>query len=187
MLRFVLLLGLVVSFALPAHAEAPLPPPSIAAPDTAFSLHGRISLRRAETAYHGVLDWLHSADADDIDIIGPLGQGVASLRRNVDGATLWMGDGKVEQAPSIDDLASRLFGVQVPVATLIDWLHGIAPTAEHDSLGRPTSLSQTAGDDVWYVEWQRYADATPTALPRLLVINGRDFSLRIFVDEWDVP
>jgi outer membrane lipoprotein LolB len=145
--------------------------------DSAFSLAGRISIRQQESAYHGTLNWQHTMDADELTLAGPLGQGVAELRRNAGGVVLQLPDGERHEAETLDALAGRLFGAPLPIAALPDWIRGIAPDAHLDEQKRPVRLVLPD----WTVEWLRYGD---DGRPQLISLESPNVGVRLRIDSW---
>lgn len=145
--------------------------------DTSFSFSGRISIRHQESAYHGVLNWQHSAATDELALTGPLGQGMAELRRDGAGVVLNLPNGERYEAATLDALADRLFGSPLPIASLPDWIRGIAPDAHRDAQQRPLRLVLPD----WTVEWLRYDEA---GRPQLLSLESADVGVRLRIDSW---
>lgn len=145
--------------------------------DTSFKLAGRISIRHQDEAYHGTLNWQHTAATDALTLAGPLGQGMAELRRNGDGAVLQLPDGERHEAMTLDALADRLFGAPLPIAALPDWIRGIAPDADRDEQQRPSRLVLPD----WTVEWLRYDEA---GRPQLLSLESAAVGVRLRIDSW---
>lgn len=145
--------------------------------DTSFSLSGRISIRHQEAAYHGTLHWQHTQATDELALAGPIGQGMAELRRDGNGAVLQLPNGERHEAATLDDLADRLFGAPLPIAALPDWIRGIAPQAHLDAQNRPVRLVLPD----WTVEWLRYDDA---GRPQLLSLESANVGVRLRIDSW---
>ncbi|HTH93829.1 MAG TPA: lipoprotein insertase outer membrane protein LolB [Rhodocyclaceae bacterium] len=151
----------------------------LALADAPFNLSGRISVRQQDTPYYATLSWQHALDSDDLTLSAPTGQGVAELRRDQSGAVLQMADGKRYVAPTLDDLAGRLFGVDLPLAQLPDWMRGIAPDAQLDEQKRPVRLVLPT----WTVEWLRWSE---DGRPLLISLERSDASVsaRLRIDTW---
>lgn len=160
---FAFTLGLI--FWMPAFADAP------------FSLAGRISIRHQETAYHGTLNWQHTQARDELALAGPVGQGMAELRRDDNGVVLLLPNGERHEAQTLDALAERMFGAQLPITALPDWIRGIAPQAERDEQQRPLRLVWSD----WTVEWLRYDAA---GRPQLLLLESPAVGVRLRIDSW---
>lgn len=148
--------------------------------DDAFSLTGRISIRHQETAYHGTLSWQHSLNSDELVLAGPLGQGMAELRRTGKGAVLLLSDNERHEAETLDELAGQLFGAPLPIAMLPDWIRGTAPDAHLDELQRPRRLVLPD----WTVEWLRYDE---NGRPLLLSLESPEVGVRLRIDSWSEP
>lgn len=145
--------------------------------DPSFSLSGRISIRHHDEAYHGTLNWLHTAATDELALAGPLGQGAAELRRDESGVVLLTPNGERHHAATLDALADLLFGAPLPISALPDWIRGIAPDAQLDEMQRPVRLVLTD----WTVEWLRYDE---TGRPQLLLLESADVGVRLRIDTW---
>ncbi|MGE4336056.1 MAG: lipoprotein insertase outer membrane protein LolB [Pigmentiphaga sp.] len=103
----------------------------------------------------GGFAWLDHGGQLTLDLTSPLGAALARLEVAADGrATLTEANGTVTRAPSADALIARVVGVDVPVASLRDWLAGeLAPglparVDERDALGRPVRYQQAG----WHVQ-----------------------------------
>ncbi len=100
------------------------------APPVAYN--GRLSLQVATDPpqrFAAEFDLQGRAAAGFLRLSTPLGQTLADLVWNAQGATL-QGQGQLWQDRSVDALLQRLTGAAVPVAALIDWLGGVATSAE---------------------------------------------------------
>jgi outer membrane lipoprotein LolB len=96
---------------------------------TAFAVEGRISVRQADRSYHANIAWRHAADADEIFLTTPLGQGIAELLRDASGARLIQADRREIAAPDWEALSSEIFGFRLPLADLPRWIVGHRPAA----------------------------------------------------------
>ncbi|HWT54120.1 MAG TPA: lipoprotein insertase outer membrane protein LolB [Rhodocyclaceae bacterium] len=150
----------------------------VALADAPFTLSGRIAIRQGEQAYNGALHWRHTADTDELTLAGPLGQGVAELRRDGEHAVLQLPNGERHEAATLEALADRLFGTPLPITALPDWIRGVAPDAQLDELKRPLRLVLP---DFWMIQWLRYDDA---GRPQLLSLENQDVGVRLRIDSW---
>jgi len=151
--------------------EPPELPPRPERPTiTAFDLEGRLSIKQGDKSYQTGIQWQHSEEQDRIFLTGPLGQGLAELERTPDGARLVTADQKVVTAADADSLARDLLGVDLPLTVLPDWV-----------LGRQNVLPG------WRVEVLRYESDAANALPQLLELQHDDLTVRIRIDQWQLP
>lgn len=157
---------------------AVLPPPATAPSIQAlgpaiesFVLSGRLALRRGERSDHLRFDWEHSPDADNLLLTTPLGQGVARVRRDADGASLETADGRHHAAADWQSMTQKVFGVVLPLDDLPEWLRGARPAREGEV-------------DGWQVRVTEVAPSRQRRLfPRVLEVRKDDIELRLVVDE----
>lgn len=135
---------------------------------SAFALAGRIVVAQGNRRDYGQIDWQHRPDRDRLLVASPLGQGVAELRRDADGARLLMADGRQQLAPDWETLAAELFGAPLPLDRLPQWLSG-------------EPLPPGSG---WTLEILRYQSDAPDALPALIELRRGETSVRVRIDEW---
>lgn len=144
-----------------------------------FALTGRVSVRHENNAYQSNLAWDHADSNDRLILTTPLGQGIATLERDAEGAILRLPNGREWREETLDVLAGRLFSTPLPIASLADWICGIAPHAVRDDHGRPQSLLENG----WQVTWLRYDAANK---PQLLTVEGDNLVLRLLIDEREI-
>lgn len=164
------------------QSVAPLPSNSA----DAFSFSGRIALRESERSLSGGIRWQHVAARDEILLTSPLGQGVAQIVRDADGASLRTADDNLYRAHDVEHLAWEITGWHLPVDGLAYWVRGLASPAiaaseTRDAQGRLARLTQ----DEWQVEFAAYFDAPEERLPRRIVLTRPEFELKLVIDAWD--
>jgi outer membrane lipoprotein LolB len=149
----------------------------------AFSLAGRFSLRQEGKSYTGRLDWRHADDSDELLLSSPLGQAMAEIVSNPDGARLNSGDGKTQTAASADELLQAVLGYPLPLDKLADWVRGRSPqggTMAVDALGRPLRLQY----EDWRIAYEYDSDEEQALPGRLFVERETLLELRLRIDEW---
>lgn len=155
----------------------------------AWTLDGRILVRQGEQRHSTGISWQHagaanSAQNDEILLTTPLGQGLAELRRDTDGAHLRLADRREFRAADWEGLAVEVFGFFLPLSALPRWLVGDAPEhakdIEHDELGRLRHMRA----DGWYLTYLDYERATADALPTLIELRRADIEARLKIDAW---
>ena len=151
-------------------------------PGPAFELAGRIAVRYQDRGFSSALRWKHDGAADEIWLTSPLGQTLAYLQSDAEGATLTGSDKKEYRASSIDSLVRSAFGWRFPVADLRFWVVGaVVPgpqpvLLERDPAQRINKLEQ--GD--WQVAFN-YA-TVDSQRPARLTVNGNDAEIRLVID-----
>ena len=156
------------------------PRPVATAP--AFELAGRIAVRYQDRGFSSSLRWKQAGGHDDIWLTAPLGQTIAHLEADADGATLTASDQRQYRAGSIESLTKSAFGWRFPVDGLRYWVLGEAapgapPAAiERDDVKRIARLTH----DDWQIAFN-YA-APDAKRPSRLDIVGNDAQIRLVVD-----
>ncbi|MBP9713168.1 MAG: outer membrane lipoprotein LolB [Sterolibacterium sp.] len=157
---------------------------------TGFELEGRISVRQGEKRHIVNLSWHHEAAQDQLLLTTPLGQGLAELTRDAQGAHLRLSDRRSFAAADPEALAEQMFGIRLPLSVLSRWLVGQVPPArepgQNDALGRP----QWRKIDGWRMRYE-YADSENPAADALPVLfemqqNAEDIDVRLKIDQWQV-
>lgn len=160
----------VAILALAACAQLPVPDASQRTPRTLseFELDGRIVVRDDQNRHYANISWRHRLGQDAILVTTPLGQGVAELLRDPEGARLVTADGKTYAAADWAALFQQLFGVRLPLDELPAWLTGRAPPLT----------------SAWRVEYLEYESDARDALPTLIQVSRGDQELRLKVSTW---
>ena len=148
----------------------------------AFELAGRIVVRYQDSGFSSSLRWKQAAGRDDIWLTAPLGQTIAHLEADSNGATLTASDQKQYRAGSIESLTKSAFGWRFPVDGLRYWVFGEAvPGAS------PAAIERDDGKRIArlkYDDWQiafNYPTAEATR-PSRLDIAGNDAQIRLAID-----
>ncbi len=174
---------------LPGFGPAPQAPRVLSPVPERFRLEGRVSVKAGEEAFAGGLAWRRDADAQDLLLSTPLGQGVAELHGDVAGVTLTDARGRTYRAPDADVLVREALGLELPLSGLAWWVvghprPGVAYRGEADEAGRLGVLEQ----DDWRIEFSRYTPSGHSVLPgKLVARRGESLELRLVVDAWEVP
>lgn len=144
-------------------------------------------MRNGAESFSGKIDWRHGGDGSDrILLSSPLGQGLAELDADRQGARLHTSDNKRYAAASLDDLSEQVFGARLPLSSLPRWVLGQVPSTDDrlalDTLGRPVSFL-AAG---WRVAYPSYESEMASALPSLIRLSRDDLDVRLKIDRWDL-
>ncbi len=148
----------------------------------AFELAGRISVRYQDRGFSSSLRWKQAGGLDDIWLTAPLGQTIAHLETDANGATLTASDQKQYRASSIESLTKSAFGWRFPVDGLRYWVFGEAvPGASPAAIERDDGkrIARMKHDD-WQIAFNY---PTPEARrPSRLDIVGNDAQIRLAID-----
>ena len=136
-----------------------------------FALSGRIALRQGSRSDHLRFDWEHAPGSDMLLLTTPLGQGVARVQRDANGASLVTANGQHRVAANWKVLTQQVFGVELPLDDLPEWLRG----------ARPDRRGEVAG---WAVNVTEVSPSRQRRLlPRVIEVHKDDIELRLVVDE----
>lgn len=181
LLMLVVVSGCALTPSQPPMSELPAMQPALAR----FALEGRLQVRDGERSAAVGVDWQHRESADEWLFTGPLGQGLARIEANPQGARMTLADGRRSEAASPVELAHSVLGVEAPFAQLPRWItarpDASAQVRQVDAYGRVRQLV----DQGWVVDYLDYIDDSPTALPRKVDIHRGDTRLRVIVDAWN--
>jgi outer membrane lipoprotein LolB len=166
-----------------AVPRGPEMPPVDPAALTSFELNGRINLKVQKEAFPGRVRWQHAPATDELWFYSPVGNTVAHLRQDGDGARLTTAEGREHRADDLERLAFEVLGWDLPLQALPYWVRGVpwpqadAPEAQRDGQGRLKRLEQ-GGWQVTYLAWGA------SGLPVKLDLLGQRLRLRLVVDRW---
>ena len=88
--------------------------------------HGRLALRfdnPEKPSFFANFELTGHDQTGELNLFGPLGNTVASLRWTPQGAVL-ISNGESRQFESLDALATEATGAAIPITALFQWLHG---------------------------------------------------------------
>lgn len=147
------------------------PLPDLTGAPSAFEMSGRLSLRQGDRSDIAKLRWTHRPGGDLWVIASPLGNEVARIESDSQGATLVQAGGPGVQADTFADLTERVLGVALAPETLARWLHGGPPDG--------------AASD-WSVTVDEKQRAGSIEIARRMSARRGDITLRLVVDEYRV-
>jgi len=122
---------------------------------------GRFSARyiqgNAEQSAVGSFLWRERGTDVQLELMSPLGQTMAVVSQNNQGATLELPNQPPRRAPEVDTLMQDALGFSLPVSGLRDWLRarpapGTPARVARDAQSRPETIEQN-GWTVHYVAW----------------------------------
>jgi outer membrane lipoprotein LolB len=185
MMRRLFLLLLLAGCASAPPVSQPVTRPS-SAEQKPFVLNGRIAIKHDGDRSSANIRWAHRREDDDILLLAPLGQTVAHIHSDVQGAVLDTAD-KHYTAQDPEELTQQVLGWHLPLAGLRYWVLALpAPKSkssiEHVANGQVSILQQ----DGWKILYTRYAAQTPDSLPLRISLQREGMELQLVVDEWEI-
>lgn len=150
-----------------------------------FELEGRAAVRYGSEGGSTRIIWRHGFNSDDVQINGPLGQGVARISRNDTLVVLRTAEGQEFRAADAESLTESVLGWRLPLTGLADWVRG-RPVAnrparmERDSQGRVSEIFQ----DEWQINYPAWNDAVPARINLVREGEKGRIELRLVIDRW---
>lgn len=184
--RLLALIGVIFLCGCASLHPQPVP---VASPEqlesSPFALNGRISINYQGTRNSAGLHWNHQVQSDEVLLLAPLGQTVASIASDAQHATLDQGE-QHYQAGDVETLMTQVLGWHLPLRGLHHWVLGLPASdspaqIERDEYGQISVLHQAG----WEVRYLGYADTTPDSLPTRMQLSHGDLQVKLFIDEWD--
>ena len=150
-----------------------------------FDLVGRVAVNHEGRAFSAGVRWEHTAERDEVWLLTPVGQALAHIVGDAQGATYTGADRSRHTARDIGTLTRRALGWELPLEPLSWWVQGaIAPAAviqhvERDEQGRLVTL----GQEGWRIAYN-YVPGEDGSRPRRLDISGGAQEIRLVIDNW---
>jgi len=153
----------------------------------ALSFNGRVAIKHQAERSNVGINWLRSANEDDILLLAPLGQTIGKIHSSPQQVTLDYG-GKQYQAADAETLTEKVLGWNFPLAGLRYWIQaesalGRDAKIERNAMGQISLLQQ----DGWEIRYLKYASDRHDALPKKLELRRDDIELILLIDEWLQP
>ena len=161
-----------------------------------IDIGGRLSVRyqvnSREEAVHGSFTWSQTPAQTVVTLLSPLGQTVAVIDVNAEGATLRQAGQQPKSAASVDALTAETLGWPLPVAGLREWLQGFAADSSGKRIVASPPETRIQSRDGWrihYASWLEDNPSSPQNRPRRIDLarnteQAGDVTLRIVIDTW---
>lgn len=176
----------------PATAEVPTIPPEAQqhqdqiAKVIDFKIEGRMGVQSEGYGVSGNIHWAHSPANDVIDLYSPLGNKIAAIVKNTDGASLTSQNGKTIKAEDAETLTQLTLGWRLPFSKLSDWIvgrpaNGVVTAFTWDNKGYLSKFTQ----DGWEVSYMQYQNESQAALPSKINLRNPKMNVRLVIERWD--
>lgn len=155
-----------------------------------FHLRGRIAIKNARDGGSGRFDWSQDGDQIRFELSAPLSNQTWRLEGQPGSYTLTDSKGAPQRNHDARQLIYDASGWTIPMQQLRFWVRGAsaissdlteAAELSFDATGRLSVLKQNG----WTVNYERYADASDTALPIKLRAFKDDAQVKVIVQSWD--
>lgn len=158
-------------------------------PIDSWSFSGRLSIKTREEAWTGKVRWQQNAAKFRIHFNSPTGQGAVQLTSNPQfGVEMRVADGGVYYADDAETLLYNHTGWKLPVSGLRSWIIGLPEGNKEiaqlhfDEQGRIDAMEQYQ----WQIQYLDYQKVEQYDLPRKVVLQNDQLSLRIVIDLWNI-
>lgn len=175
--------ALAATLALAACAAIAPPPPAAHAP---FDIVGRVAVNSEGRAFSSNVRWQHAGGRGELWLLSPLGQTIAHIESDANGATLTASDKRQYRAESVEALTRQALGWELPLSRLTWWVRGEpvpgtpATKMDRDERSRLVSLVQ----DGWQIAYTHYPPGEQGGLPRRLDLKSGAQDIRLLIDTW---
>jgi len=151
-----------------------------------FKINGRMGVQTPGYGVSGNIHWAHSKEKDAIDLYSPLGNKMAAIVKNADGASLTSQDGKTIKAQDAETLTELTLGWRLPLSKLSDWIvgrpaQGLVSAFTFDEKGQASKFNQ----DGWEISYMQYQSESQPALPSKINLRNPKMNVRIIIESWD--
>ena len=155
--------------------------------DAPFAFNGRVAIKRGLESSSAALRWVHNPaeDEDEVLILEPLGQTIARIHRDVQGATL-EAQGRFYVSQDVESLTQQVLGWTLPLTGLTHWVVGVpakgsAAEIQRDAKKQITLMQQNG----WEIRYSRYAGLLADSLPTRFILKNEKLEITVLIDEWE--
>ena len=155
---------------------------------TQWGLQAHFAVSDGRDGGSGTLVWQQDGSAYSLDLRAPITGKTARLEGGPGGVVLTgLRDGPV-RGDDAQTLLADQFGWHIPVAQLTWWVRGLrAPDAPAELSYGENGLPALLEQDGWKVEYRDwYTDRDPP-LPRKVYASKPPYSVRVLVEQWQMP
>jgi outer membrane lipoprotein LolB len=155
-----------------------------------IQISGRITVQYQQAGkpqnLPGSFEWEQNADGIRINLLSPLGQTLARITQNQQGATLEQNGKDTRQASDLNQLLQDTLGWPLPVAGLRDWLQGYV-AIDGKALAALKTEDQTVESQGWklrYATWHEDPGFPKRIDLQRYTEQAGEVSIRIVIDQW---
>ena len=158
-----------------------------------IQISGRISIQYQENdqeqSLHGNFEWQQNNNNIAIDLSSPLGQTIANITQNKDGASITEAKKPPRTAQNIEQLLRETVGWTIPVQNLKSWLQGFE-AKELQQFTPITSIdNNTISSQGWQIRYASWQEKETLTFPKRIDLSRYtqemgELKIRIVIDEW---
>ena len=155
---------------------------------TRFTLEGRIGVSDGQDGGSGGFTWKQDGAALDFTVRAPITGRSFRLETGPDGACLRGLKPQPLCAADAESLLVAQLGWHLPLADLRAWAMGLrAPDSAAQLAFGPDGLPAILDQDGWHVEYRDWDRARSPAMPRAIFARKPPYSVRLYVEHWELP
>ncbi|MBX9869529.1 MAG: lipoprotein insertase outer membrane protein LolB [Burkholderiaceae bacterium] len=156
-------------------------------------ISGRISIQYQqndiEQSVHANYDWLQSKNTLEINLSSPLGQTIAQITQNAQGARLEQAKQATLYAADIEQLLNDNLGWPLPANDLKIWLQGFDKRADGSLIAVPTQDNFQIHANGWTLNYAQWQEVNGKAHPKLIDLKRQteqvgEVKIRVLITEW---
>ncbi len=152
-----------------------------------WSLNGRFAIRYHDEGGSGIIRWIRKGDDYDLRLYDALGRMQLRLWRESGRVSMQSREGELPDSESAEQLMQSQLGWSLPITALDHWVRGLEdpdlPLEAHQVDGLYVqSLSQAQ----WQIAYSRHELVDGLWVPGMIRIEGRDISLKLIVETWNL-
>ena len=144
-----------------------------------WSFEGRLALANDKESVSLSINWRHDPLLDELDLMGPLGQGRVKIAVTSNQVVVDDGDSRKVFDGQANDVISEQLGVDLPIESLRFWVLGV-----HDP--KLTFTEQPGGfyQAGWLVRYRELQDVNSSKLPKKMTAEKDKARIKLIVDQW---
>lgn len=148
-----------------------------------WQLQGQIAFITPDSRNSATLNWQQFTQDFNINLTGPFGIHVLTIKRSNDISTLILDDDRQYQGRNTQTLINQLSPMPIPVDELRAWIIGdpLTDDVQIDNYGRVTQATHPLG---WHISYTKYQLIDTVWLPQNIVIKKDDMRIKITTRNW---
>ncbi len=138
----------------------------------------------------GNFEWQQNSNELSITLSSPLGQTIAIIRENAQGASLEQSKQDPRYANNVEQLLTESLGWSLPIAGLRDWLQGFDRNLQGQRYAVPTRDNHRSMTQGWQLDFTSWQEDGEQIHPKLINLYRHteevgDLKIRLAILEWN--
>ena len=146
-----------------------------------WGFEGRLALISEKESVSVSVVWRHLENSDDLELVGPLGQG--RIKIHVTPGQVVVDDGERREVfyGRVNEVLSEQLGIEMPVEALRFWVLGVNDPEQE-------FVEQVGGfyQGGWLVRYREMQRVQSDLLPKKLTVEKDKTRIKLIVDQWDL-